>query len=273
MSTERYIDKVIAELDTLLKAGEDEKAEETLIKAIDRHIEAEPEDVVGQSVLWNELGSFYRSRGVLDKGEQAFLKAKELLERIRGYVYTVDASARTAGCCTCGGHGCDTAFEKSVDGEPRGRVEILYGNESMTANYATTLNNLAGLYRMDKRFPEALDLFDAAIRVYEGCAETVSPDYFASGYNNKGLVYLDMRDTARARAMFRRAEEILGGNGAYKFAMGTTLSNLGFAAVMEGERSEAENLFRKAKTLFEETGSEDMARSCEELLSRIEAAE
>lgn len=273
MSTERYIDKAIAGIDALLKAGEDERAEEALVKAIEQYTGDEPEDLVGQSVLWNELGSFYRSRGVLDKGERAFLKAKALLERIRGYVYTVEASARTAGSCACGGRDCGAALEKSADGAEQGRVEIIYGNESMTANYATTLNNLAGLYRMAGRYPEALDMFDGAIRVYEGCGEAAPPDYFASGYNNKGLVYLDLRDTERARDMFRKAEEILGGDGTCKFAMGTTLSNLGFAAVLEKKYSEAAELFRTARALFEETGSRDMIRNCDGILSRIEAGE
>ena len=270
MSTERKIEEIIAEVDGLLEAGEDAKAEEGLLEAIAQYTAAQPGNVVGQSVLLNELGSFYRSRGSFVKGERAFLRAKALLEEIREHVCLVDGPDPAAGCCTCGPETCGSPFG---GGEGERHAEIIYANERMTANYATTLNNLAGLYRMTGQLEKALETFDAAIEVYENCPGKVAPDYLASGYNNKGLVYLDMRDAGRARAMFLRAKETLERGGDYKFAMGTTLSNLGFACVMEQKRPEAIAHFSQAKNLFEGAGNGEMARSCQELLSRLGAGQ
>ena len=189
---------------------------------------------------------------------------------MREHVYIVDVP-EVAGCCACDALNCG---ESRHEGGPRKRQshrEIVYANESMTANYATTLNNLAGLYRMSRQFQKAADTFDMAIQVYEACREDVSPDYFASGYNNKGLVYLDMQDVDKARAMFLRAKEILEQDGAHPFALGTTISNLGFASVMGKKFLEAIELFQKAKALFEEARNPEMVQNCQKMLSQLEA--
>lgn len=271
MNTERKADEIIVKIDALLNAGEDAKAEEALIEAIAKYTEAEPDNIVGQSVLLNELGSFYRARGVFDKGEAAFLKAKGLLEEIRGYAYTVEGPAPADGCCACCAPRYDNSCCEDESKKHQTHTEILYTNESMTANYATTLNNLAGLYRMSRQFQKAAGTFDAAIKVYETCKGGVSPDYFASSYNNKGLLYLDMQDAGQARAMFLKAKEILDKGGTYPFALGTTLSNLGFAAVLEKDFPEAIALFQEAKKLFEETENHEMVQNCENILSHLEA--
>lgn len=270
MSTETDIDAIIAEVDALAEAGEDAKAEEMLIAAIARYTESNPDQIVGQGVLFNELGGFYRSRGIFGKGEEAFLKAKALFETIRGYAYTVAGPAPASGCCAYGA----PAYGGSCCGdgnEQQSHTEIIYTSLSTTANYATTLNNLAGLYRMSGQLPKAIETFDAAIAVYEGCSGDVSPDAFASVYSNKGLVYLDMQDADRAKAMFRRAREILEAGGSYPFAMGTTVSNLGFASVLEQKGAEAIACFKEAKALFEEAGSREMVQNCEAMISRLEA--
>lgn len=142
---------------------------------------------------------------------------------------------------------------------------------TMTINYATTLNNLAGLYRMDKQFKKAVDTFDAAIKVYENCKGDVLPDFLASCYSNKGLVYLDIQDVVQAKSMFLKAKEILEEGGDYKFALGTTISNLGFAFVMEKKFSEAIELFREAKALFAEVGNCEMAQNCEEFMAQLDS--
>jgi len=222
MNTQTNINAIVAEVNALVKAGEDAKAEERLIASIAEHTEAEPNDPVGQSVLLNELGGFYRSRGAFEKGEKAYLKAAALLK------------------------------------------------ESMTANYATTLNNLAGLYRLSGQYQKAAGTFDTAISAYENCEGDAAPDILASVYNNKGLVYLDMRKIAQARAMFLEAKARLIKGGDFPFALGTTISNLGFAAVIEEKFSEAAALFREAKALFERAGDRDMVQNCEEFLSKLE---
>ncbi|HIT63728.1 MAG TPA: tetratricopeptide repeat protein [Candidatus Ventrimonas merdavium] len=223
------IGKLLAEIDGLLKTGEDARAEARLVEAVSGYAEANPDDIVGQSVLFNELGGFYRNKGRFDKGEAAYWKAKELLEQ----------SADT--------------------------------NENWIWNYATTLNNLAGLYRMDGQLQKAAELFDRAIEAYEHCQQELAPDYLASAYNNKGLVCLDLREADKAKALFLKAKAVLERTEKNPYAMGTTLSNLGFAAVIEKEFSKAIALFREAEALFRETGDWEMARRCKEFASRLEA--
>jgi len=266
-----HISKVIAEVDALLQAGEDAKAEESLREAVAECIEAEPDNIVGQSVLLNELGGYYRSRGVFDKGEAAYLQAKTLLEETREHTGVVYDLAAGSGCCAHSALNHDVPCCEDSNAEHQSHTEIPYANGSMTANYATTLNNLAGLYRMCGQLQRAVDTFDAAIQVYENCDKGVSPDYLASVYSNKGLVYLDMQNTDQARSMFLKAKEILERDGDYPFALGTTISNLGFASVIDKRVPEAITLFQAAKVLFEKAGNGDMVQNCEKLLSRLEA--
>lgn len=254
MNTETNMKEILAEIDALLSAGDDAKTEKGICEAISAYTEANPENVVGQSVLLNELGGFYRSRGIYDKGEAAYLKAKALLEKIQEYACLVEDSA------CCGG-----------DADEKQHAEVVFINQTGTQNYATTLNNLAGLYRMDGKPQKASETFDAAITVYENCEDEVAPDYLASVYSNKGLVSLDLGDPAGARTMFLKAKAILEAGGEYPFALGTTISNLGFAAVMERQYAEAEEYFEAAKILFESCGAEEMIKNCADILGRLGA--
>lgn len=266
MDKEKSLGEIIAEVDAQLKAGEDAVAEARLREAIAAYTEAEPGNVVGRSVLLNELGSFYRHRGIFDKGEEAFLKAKELLEELREYAYQVDGSIPG------GAQAPQEEGDKDGRGESQSRTQIIYTNRTMTANYATTLNNLAGLYRMSKQLQKAAETFDAAIKAYETCEGDVPPDDFASSYNNKGLLYLDMQDTHQARAMFLKAKALLETGGNYPYALGTTISNVGFAAVIERKFPEAIECFKAAKALFEEAGDRQMVQNCEKIRAQLEAA-
>lgn len=118
MNTNQTIKDIIAGIDVLLDAGEDAKAEEALQNAIASYTAGEPDNLVGQSVLLNELGGFYRNRGIFDKGEAAYGKAKSLLEQIRGAVYQVKGPVPDSGCCTCGVPGSESCFPKDTAGKP-----------------------------------------------------------------------------------------------------------------------------------------------------------
>ena len=49
------------------------------------------------------------------------------------------------------------------------------------------------------------------------------------------------------------------------------VTNLAFAALIDRQASEAVELLREAKSLFEAAGSPEMAQGCEDLLSKLEA--
>jgi hypothetical protein len=54
-----------------------------LIAAVSEYAGSDLGDMIGRSVLLNELGGFYRKRGQFIEGEKAFLEAKDLLEKVR----------------------------------------------------------------------------------------------------------------------------------------------------------------------------------------------
>lgn len=271
MSTEISIPDIIARADALTGAGEDARAETLLQSALAQYTREQPDNVVGQSVLLGELGGFYRARGRYAEGEAAYLKAKALLEQLQTCVCTVDGPDASSGCSACSPR--DVPFRREAEDGTQRHVEIVLGNESLTENYATTLNNLAGLYRLSGQLQKAADTFDEAIRVYESCPGAVSPESLASVYSNKGLVYLDAREPAKAIPLFLKAKEILERGGNHALALGTTISNLGFAALLERRLPDAAARFREAKALFEVAGSADMARSCADLLAQLGAGE
>ncbi len=265
------VNELIAELDELLRKGDDAVTEAWLVETTAKFVETEPENVMGISVLFNELGSFYRARNILDKGEEAFLNAKAVLEETRGYTYILDGPA-PEGCCSCSTNqplNYDAAASCTGE-EPKTHTEIVFTNESTTANYATTLNNLAGLYRMQGRFDEAAEMFDAAIAVYSECGNA-KKDFFASAYNNKGLVYLDKRDTEAAKACFNKALEIMGDE-SFDSARGTTYANIGSADILAKDYRAALADFNMALPFFLKEGNAAMAASCEGIIKQLQAA-
>lgn len=116
-------------------------------------------------------------------------------------------------------------------------------------NYATTINNLAGLCRLDKRFDEAIRLFGEALQVYTA-APNVPPQIFASIYNNRGLVYIDMRQYDAALAEFETAGSMLEGVTDADYEIATTAGNMSIALAGLGRLREAYTYMRKAAEIY-----------------------
>lgn len=234
---EMNIREILKDVDTLLKQGEEAQVEKRLQDAIDYYKDFEPNNITVQMMLLNELGGFYRNRGVLDKGEVLYLQAKILFEN-----------------STCCGN-------------------VIDDDEKMLVNYATTLNNLAGLYRMDHRYQEAIDFYEKAICIYEQVKNVVPLDYIASVYNNVGLLCLERQEVAQAKSLFLKGKELLEQDGTDVYALGTTISNLGFVYVNEKQYSKAKECFKEAKFFFEIAEATSMAENCEALLLRLDNIE
>jgi len=218
--------EVFAEYDRNAALMNDQELEAWLNETLGAFQREHPEDFIGQSAILNELGGFYRSRGIYDKGEQAFLLAKGLLESIHDY--------------------------ESLD-------------------YATTLNNLAGLYRLTGEFDKALELFNEAQRIYESSENPAPPEVYASCFNNKGLVYQDMKRYAEARACFEKAlglVEKLPNNG---YVLATTLSNLAFAMHGLGETDRVSECLDRALDIYRrEMGEQSpLYQSCLEVRKKL----
>ena len=237
------IKKLLEELDALYETKTDDEIEAWLAGKCAELDAAAPEERHARSALYNELGGFYRARGVYDKGEAAFLKAKDILEEDFFEDVELPASAcASCSCCSCGDDGSENAPEELV------KTKILT-NCRDSLDYATTLNNLAGLYRLWGQLDSALDMFDEARAVYD--AEGGAPaDVYASCLSNKGLVYLDKREADKAMELFTQALGLLEGADYEGAALGATYSNMAFADLINGNNSAAGEKFRIAAEHF-----------------------
>ena len=223
------VKRLLAEYDKLCETASDEELEKWLQDVCARYDEEASGDIPGRAALYNELGAFYRHRGVLDKGETAFRAAKALLEMPARH-------ADEKGCC---------GRESLMDGQ--------YGaptaDRRETADYATTLNNLAGLYRMAKRFDEAEALFVQAESIYRA-DENTPKELLASCSNNLALAYMDQGRWADALARFDRAMEILKDAPEKEYERATTDGNMAVALARLGRVEEAKAHLSAASETF-----------------------
>jgi|GEM_PF-691327 tetratricopeptide (TPR) repeat protein len=264
------IKKLLEEYDELAKAAGDSELEAWLQDKCSAFSSEHPDDYIGQSALYNELGSFYRARSSFEKGEAAFLKAKELLETQYACPIEIDASCATCSPCAS----CSRPYEESDFfgiGEPRTVTEILITDNRGTPDYATTLNNLAGLYRLKGEYQKALDMFTEARTIYEELG-TAPADVYASCFNNMGLVYLDLKQPAEADECFSRAMEIIAPIENNDYIVGTTKSNMAFARMIGGDMKGAAEMMREAAGHFLASGDAGsrMYENCLSFAERLE---
>ena len=153
--------EVFAEYDRNAEIMDDRELEVWLNEALGAFRQEHPADYIGQSAILNELGGFYRSRGIYDKGEQAFLLAKDLLESIQDcrsldYATTLN---NLAGLYRLKGN-----FDRAL--EMFGEAQRLYEISERPAPpelYASCLNNKGLVYQDLSRFEEARDCFERAL--------------------------------------------------------------------------------------------------------------
>lgn len=227
---------IIAEYDRLAETLDDAALETWLKAACEDAEKEEPKDFRGCCALYNELGAFYRARKEFKKGEMAFRRAQLLLEiRIR--------EEEPEACCCC----CGNAENA------RGYV---FKHNADSVDYATTLNNLAGLYRLDGRLDEAIEVFKEAKYIYE--ANPGAPgDIVASCNNNLGLVYLDQKRFPEALSAFEFAMIQLGDSTDFVLSRATTSGNMAFALAGLNRYEEAAEKMADAAELFRIGAGED----------------
>ena len=206
------INECIKKLDQITASGDHELYMETISGYINRYDDEHPEDLNGRSVLYNELGAHLRQTGTEDLGKGAFEKAAEMLEKL---------------------------------------LEETPGDYTISMNLATTVNNLAGSFRLRKEYEKALNTFDRSMEIYRSL-ENVPDNLFPSVYNNKGLVYLDLNEPEKGMDCFKTALAFVEGEG---YARGTTLWNMGYAYYKMGQPGKAAEIYREAAECFEKDGS------------------
>lgn len=199
----KSIPELQKEIDGLYAAGDSDALEARLLEMCAEYDESLPESFISRSILYNELGSFYRGKARYEEGEKAFLKAKDLIEECRDEV-------------------------------------LLEG-----ANYATTLNNLAGLYRMSGQFEESLRYFRQAQAIYDRNPDT---DYktLASCHNNIALLYIRTGEADKALAELSTAARMINGKPGNEYVTTVTISNTAFALRKAGRIREAADKMKEA---------------------------
>lgn len=127
---------------------------------------------------------------------------------------------------------------------------VLEGAGIKDGNYASTLNNLAGLYRIGGRHELSAEMFRRCREIYESMP-TLPVDVLASVYNNLGLLYLDMKNPGLALEEFEQAERMIAAIPDNHYVHAVTAGNSAFAHYRLGDILKAAEYMLKAANIAE----------------------
>lgn len=124
-----------------------------------------------------------------------------------------------------------------------------------TIPYATTLLNVANVYRAGGRLEESLETY---LRVQEIYRQKLSPDnmFVAGLQNNISLLYQEMGEYGKARECQLKALQIVKDKGA-AYELGVTYANLAATCVQLGQLDEADEYAEKSMETFTGIGVRD----------------
>lgn len=123
------------------------------------------------------------------------------------------------------------------------------------AEYATILNNMAGTCRLAGDFAQAVELFCAAMEIYQAQGQTESYAY-ASVLNNLALAYREMDRRAEATATLEQALALLERYPGNEREIAVTYSNLTSLYHSAGDTRRAMACLDKALALFAACGNQ-----------------
>ncbi len=177
-----------------------------------------------------QLGADYAVLQILGEAEQAWMRERDAgMEDVRQRRY-VEATGR---------------FQAAL--EHAGQ----FGPEDL--RLATSLNDLAEVYRIQGDTALAIPLYRRALAIWEGAPGTDRLD-IATALNNLAEAYRSEGNHVEAEPLYRRAlaiwEQDLGPDHAN---VATGLNNLALALHAEQRLEEAESLFRRALSVWEES--------------------
>ncbi len=227
----KRVEELIKEYDAIVSAGRDDETEKWIVSTCEAYDRECPDDIAGRCALYNEAGSFYRHRDRAQESIAWFLRAKELME--------TPVCEVQSGCKTC-------YYIANIPDEYFGYKETVLDR---TVNYANTINNLAGAYRLTGQFEEAKAHFEKAIEIYEQNPD-IPEAVLCSGYNNLALVYLDLANDEEAVLQFRKSLSVLEKTANNYYEKATTYANMSVAYYRMGKREESVDCLRKADELY-----------------------
>jgi tetratricopeptide (TPR) repeat protein len=180
-----------------------------------------------------------------DKGEKELTPAEKdwIVSRSQGMIAILNELA-------CFYRGV-SRFDESMDAFARLKKEMEDCELTGTDNYALVTLNLAGAYRLMGKFDEALAAFDEAGSILAANGKN-DPYSLSSLYNNKGLVYQDKRDYARAAEHFEKALELMPRTPENRAEVATSMNNLAMAAWNCGDKEKAVKVLDESLAIFKD---------------------
>jgi len=215
----KTIEELFNEYDQISATATVEERAAWLKNACEVHGKEQPTDIRGRAALYSELGSLFRNTKRYEESEEAFKKAFAIME-----TPVKVGEVEELSCPTCR--------------RPDAVVGIMDNSEEYITDYATLLNNYAGLLRLTKRYNEAIDTFERVERIYVESGD-VPASMMASVKNNLALVYVDKGDVDCAEKLFTEALEILKDAPEAKYEIATTYGNLAVIHFGKGLRDQA----------------------------------
>jgi len=225
------VKELLNEFDEYSKTASVDERAAWLRKACEQRETEEPDDIVGISSLYNELGGLFRNNGRLEEGEEAFMTAIKLME--------TPVIGEVQGCKSC-------VLTANLDDDVWGKVYI---TQEKTSNYATIVNNLAGNYRLMGRYEDAINLFKRAQSIYAQNPDT-PVEIKNSCINNLALVYIDMKKLDDAKECFLKILPDMEENAQGKYELATTYGNLAFVEAMSHNKQSAYDYVCKAEAIY-----------------------
>lgn len=187
--------------DALQKTASDAEREAWLISQCEMANPEGPQEQRVLSTMYNELGSFYKHRDMLEKGEEAFLKAKELWETSEKDANYATIINNLAGNYRMMGKFSEATelFEEAIE---------LYKAHPETPKElsSSAYNNLALVYLDTGRFKEAAEMLQAA---YDAMKDI--PDCYyekATANANMAIAYYKCGETDLVDEKMRIAEDL-----------------------------------------------------------------
>ena len=158
----KLLESFFEEFDRMQKSCSTEELEAWLTEQCETARKEHPEEPKLISSLYNELGSFYRHRGMLEKGKEAFLQAKALWEPLEK-----DANYATIINNMAGNYRMMGSFDEAVSLFQEA-IEVYRKYPETPKNLVSSaFNNLALVYLDTGKFSEAADMMQAAYEVLE----------------------------------------------------------------------------------------------------------
>lgn len=118
-----------------------------------------------------------------------------------------------------------------------------------TVNYATTLLNMAGIYRASGNDSKAMTLYHRILGIYT--AQLAADDYrLASLYNNMSAVYESCEDYAAAQSYLLKSLAIVEQSDSFASEQGVARTNLGLVLMKQGNLEAAGRYIARAVESF-----------------------